>query len=148
MHIRARPPRTALVALAALAVCVACAGCGFGPGESGSRTKGVSVRVTRDFGAHPIRTVSSAKPPSSETVMRMLERSFKVTTRYGGGYVQSIGGHSGSGSHYDWFYYVNGIQAKQGAATTDVNNGDHIWWDLHDWQRTDSIPAVVELASR
>ena len=50
--------------------------------------------------------------------MRMLERSFKVTTRYGGGFVESIDGHAGSSARRDWFYYVNGIQATQGAAGT------------------------------
>ncbi len=75
--------------------------------------------------------------------MRMLERSFRVGTRYGGGFVESIDGLSGSSAQSDWFYYVNGVQAKQGAATTDVHRGDQIWWDLHDWSATDSIPAVV-----
>jgi hypothetical protein len=75
--------------------------------------------------------------------MRMLERSFHVSTRYGGGFVESIDGLSGNGSRHDWFYYVNGIQAGQGAASTDVHAGDRIWWDLHDWSATDTIPAVV-----
>jgi hypothetical protein len=75
--------------------------------------------------------------------MRMLERSFKVTTRYSGGFVESIDGHAGSSARLDWFYYVNGIEASLGAAGTSVNKGDRIWWDLHDWTATDSIPAVV-----
>jgi Domain of unknown function (DUF4430) len=75
--------------------------------------------------------------------MRMLERSFQVQTRYGGGFVESIDGHAGSSAHRDWFYYVNGIEAPQGAATTGVHQGDRIWWDLHDWSATDSVPAVV-----
>jgi hypothetical protein len=75
--------------------------------------------------------------------MRSLERSFRVTTRYGGGFVESIDGLSGSSSHLDWFYYVNGIQASVGAANTNVHRGDTIWWDLHDWSAADSIPAVV-----
>jgi hypothetical protein len=87
--------------------------------------------------------VSKSSVPGSQTVMRMLERSFHVTTRYGGGFVQSIDGLSGTSSHLDWFYNVNGIQAPQGAATTAVHRGDEIWWDLHDWSVTDSIPAVV-----
>ena len=43
----------------------------------------------------------------------------------------------------DWFYYVNGVLAPRGAATTAVHRGDRIWWDLHDWRATDTIPAVV-----
>jgi len=76
-------------------------------------------------------------------VMRLLERSFQVSTRYGGGFVESINGLSGTSDRRDWFYYVNGIEAPLGAAGTGVHQGDRIWWDLHDWSATDSIPAVV-----
>jgi hypothetical protein len=75
--------------------------------------------------------------------MRLLERSFKVTTRFGGGFVESIDGHAGSSSRRDWFYYVNGLQASLGASGTGVHKGDRVWWDLHDWSATDSVPAVV-----
>jgi hypothetical protein len=75
--------------------------------------------------------------------MRMLERSFRISTRYGGGFVESIDGLAPTGAHNDWFYYVNGVQASKGAATTAVHAGDHIWWDLHDWSATETIPAVV-----
>jgi hypothetical protein len=81
--------------------------------------------------------------PGSETVMRMLERHFRVSTRYGGGFVEAIDGRSGSSSRLDWFFYINGVQAPLGAATTAVHRGDRIWWDLHDWRVTNSIPAVV-----
>ena len=51
---------------------------------------------------------------------------------------------SGSKSdEVDWFYYVNGVQAAKGAASTQLHKGDHIWWDRHDYSATDSIPAVV-----
>jgi hypothetical protein len=75
--------------------------------------------------------------------MRMLERHFRVQTRYGGGFVESIDGLSGSAADVDWFYYVNGVEAAKGAAVTATHEGDRIWWDLHDWRATDSIPAVV-----
>ena len=133
------PPRVR-PALAALATMLACAGCGFGPGAG---TSAISVRVTRDFGARPLETVNVAKVSGSATDMQLLQRHFTVATKYGGAFVQSIDGHAGTASHYDWFIYVNGIQAKKGAAALDVHKGDHIWWDLHDWQSTDSIPAVV-----
>jgi hypothetical protein len=132
--------RRTRIALTALAMMAACAGCGLGPGAG---TGAVSLRVTQAFGTHPVRTITAKHVPGSETVMRMLQRSFSVKTRYGGGFVQSINGHSGTGERNDWFYYVNGVQAKQGAATTGVHKGDAIWWDLHDWHATDSIPAVV-----
>jgi hypothetical protein len=134
------PFRALTAAVLASAVVLACAACGLGPGPG---TGGVDLNVTRGFGGQPIRSLSSDRVPGSETVMRMLQRSFRVRTRYGGGFVQSIDGYSGSGAGRDWFYYVNGIQAKQGAATTAVHKGDRIWWDLHDWRVTNSIPAVV-----
>ncbi|MDQ6835680.1 MAG: DUF4430 domain-containing protein, partial [Actinomycetota bacterium] len=128
---------TALAALGALIVLV---GCGLGPGPG---TGEVSLTVTRDFGGHHLASLSEAKVPGSETVMRMLERHFHVSTRYGGGFVESIAGHTGNADRTDWFYYVNGVQARQGAATTAVHHDDRIWFDLHDWQATESIPAVV-----
>jgi hypothetical protein len=133
-------PVRARAAFAALAVVLACAGCGLGPGPG---TSGVSVTITRGFGSHQISTLTKGKVPGSETVMRMLERSYTISTRYGGGFVESINGIGPSGAKIDWFYYVNGVQAAQGAASTAVHAGDHIWWDLHDWSATDSIPAVV-----
>jgi Domain of unknown function (DUF4430) len=125
----------------AIAVAVAIAGCGLGAGKSTSGV--VTLTVTRGFGTAPVGSVTEQSIPGSQTVMRMLERSFKVTTRYGGGFVESIDGHAGASSRLDWFYYVNGIEATLGAAGTSVHKGDRIWWDLHDWSATDSIPAVV-----
>jgi hypothetical protein len=78
--------------------------------------------------------------------MSLLVRNHKVKTRYGGGFVQRIDGHSGgtrAGDPVDWFYYVNGVEASKGAADTNVHAGDRIWWDLHDWSQTDDVPAVV-----
>ena len=132
--------RAALTAIA-IACTIATAGCGLGAGKATSGV--VTLTVTRDFGTAPVGSVTEKSIPGSQTVMRMLERSFKVTTRYSGGFVQSIDGHAGSSSRLDWFYYVNGIEASLGAAGTSVNKGDRIWWDLHDWTATDSIPAVV-----
>jgi Domain of unknown function (DUF4430) len=128
------------VVASAIAAAVALAGCGLG---AGTGTSGVTLTVTRDFGTASVGSVSDSKVAGSQTVMRLLERSFKVTTRYGGGFVESISGLSGSSARRDWFYYVNGIEAPAGAAGTSVHRGDRIWWDLHDWSATDSVPAVV-----
>ncbi len=134
---RCSPAVTAI----AIACAIAIAGCGLGAGKSTSGV--VSLSVTRDFGTAPIGSVTEKSIPGSQTVMRMLESSFKVATRFGGGFVESIDGHAGSSSRLDWFYYVNGIEASTGATGTPVHKGDRIWWDLHDWTATDSIPAVV-----
>ena len=128
------------VVIAAVVTAAIAGGCGLGAGKG---TSDVSVTVTRSFGSQPVGSITRKQLPGSETVMRMLQRSFKVTTRFGGGFVQSIDGISGTASRRDWFYYVNGIEAKVGAASTAVHRGDRIWWDLHDWTATDDVPAVV-----
>jgi hypothetical protein len=129
-----------VVTASAIAITVALAGCGLGAGKG---TSDVGLTVTRNFGTASVGSATEPRVPGSQTVMRMLERSFHVTTRFGGGFVQSINGQSGTSSRRDWFYYVNGLQASLGAAGTAVHKGDRIWWDLHDWSATDSIPAVV-----
>jgi len=135
-----RTVASALATLAAVLTVAGVAGCGLGPGPG---TGNVTVTVTRGFGHRVLRQISEGSVPGSETVMRMLQRRFRVSTRYGGGFVQSIDGAAGDSSGHDWFYYVNGVEAPQGAATTAVHRGDRIWWDLHDWYHTDSVPAVV-----
>jgi hypothetical protein len=131
------------VALAVTFSALLVAGCGLG---AGSTPKGVQLTVTREFGARRVGGTDAPKVVGQETVMSLLMRNYTVTTKYGGGFVQSIDGLSGGHEHgeaVDWFYYVNGIEATEGAAETDVHPGDHVWWDLHDWSATDDIPAVV-----
>lgn len=128
---------------AAVLLAVALAGCGLGAGPAPSA---ITLTVTRDFGAHTVRAMGPPSVHGQETVMSLLMRNATVTTRFGGGFVQSVDGSSGGstgGQPRDWFYYVNGVQAPQGAAATNVHPGDHIWWDLHDWGQTDSVPAVI-----
>jgi hypothetical protein len=136
-------PRPSSAPVVALAVLCALAGCGLGPGPT---PKGVRLTVTREFGARMVRDSQMSNVVGQETVMSLLKRNDTVGTRYGGGFVQRIDGHSGgtrAGDPLDWFYYVNGVEASKGAADTNVHAGDHIWWDLHDWSQTDDMPAVV-----
>jgi hypothetical protein len=125
-------------------VAAALAGCGLGAGPKASNTE---LLVSQDFGAKPIVQTDDPKTGGSDTVMRLLQRNApKVQTRYGGNFVQSIGGVSGGqrdGRPVDWFFYVNGIQADKGATSIRVHAGDRVWWDFHDWAATDDIPAVV-----
>jgi Domain of unknown function (DUF4430) len=135
--------RRALLLLLVLAAALA-AGCGLGAGES--KEGGASLLVTRDFGAREIGTGDVDPIPGGETVMRMLQRGFDVETRYGGGFVQEINGVAGGredGRPVDWFYYVNGILADDGAAAHKLEPGDRVWWDHHDWTATQDIWAVV-----
>ena len=134
--------RAAVIALA-LGLAAAVSGCGLGAGSEPSGTK---LTITRDFGARELRELDGPKVGGDETVMRLLQRNAKVTTRYGGGFVQSIDGLAGgrTGGHsFDWFYYVNGVEASRGAAATGLRAGDRIWWDRHDWSAAQRVPAVV-----
>jgi hypothetical protein len=119
-------------------------GCGLGAGRAPSA---VEILVTREFGARVVRQFDRPAVMGEETVMSLLRRNDPaVTTRFGGGFVQSIDGVAGgqeAGQPVDWFYYVNGIQAPKGAAATKVHPGDRIWWDRHDWSQTEDVPAVV-----
>jgi hypothetical protein len=127
----------------AIVAAITLAGCGLGAGPAPSA---VRLTVTSDFGAHVVRSWSAPQVRGQETVMSLLMRNAAVSTRYGGGFVQSIDGLSGrheEGQPVDWFYYVNGVEAPVGAAATNVHPGDHIWWDRHDWSQTDTVPAVV-----
>ena len=139
---RARARRSAGAA-GTLALLAALAGCGLGVGPAPSAVK---LLVTSDFGAHVLSQTNAPKLVGEQTVMSLLMRNDRVSTRYGGGFVESIGGLSGGregGQPVDWFYYVNGIEAPKGAAATVVHPGDHIWWDRHDWSQTEDVPAVV-----
>jgi hypothetical protein len=133
-----------LAAAAVALVATAAAGCGLGAGKSPGETQ---LLVTDGFGTRPLVQADQPKTGGSDTVMRLLQRNApKVTTRFGGGFVQSIAGVSGGrrgGRSVDWFFYVNGVQADKGAASVRVHQGDRVWWDHHDWGVTDTVPAVV-----
>ena len=133
-----------LAAVTALAGAVTAAGCGLGAGPSSKGT--ATVTVTRDYGARQMVDASESDPSASETVLRFLDRSAPITTRYGGGFVQSIDGLAGAedgGRRYDWFFYVNGIESPIGATDVTVHGGDRVWWDYRDWTAAMRVPTVV-----
>jgi hypothetical protein len=119
-------------------------GCGAGAGESSSD---VRLLVTRDFGRTALVREQRPELRGADTVMRLLQRNAEVTTRFGGGFVQSIGGLSGgqrAGRPVDWFFYVDGSLSESGAAEVRVRDGARIWWDHHDWGAgTGGSAAVV-----
>ncbi|MEA2301974.1 MAG: hypothetical protein QOE44_2509 [Solirubrobacteraceae bacterium] len=134
---------TATAAAVAAAASLVLAGCGLG---AGGTPAGVQLTVTRDFGAAGLEERAAPAIRGKDTAMRLLERNAKVTTAYGGGFVSSIDGLAGgqdAGRPVDWFYYVNGIEASRGAAATTLHDGDHVWWDRHDWGTAMAVPAVV-----
>jgi uncharacterized protein DUF4430 len=133
-----------LAAPAALVCVAAAAGCGFGAGPASEGT--ATLTVTRDYGTKTLVDEAEKGPRSSETVLRLLDREAEITTRYGGGFVQSIDGLAGTesdGRRFDWFFYVNGIESPVGSTDVRVQGGDRIWWDYRDWTNAMRVPAVV-----
>jgi hypothetical protein len=130
------------VATALLGALLAIAGCGLGPGAG---VGAVELTVTREYGAVPVLD-RSLQANESDTVMRLLEGSARISTRYGGGFVQSIDGVAAAehgGDPYDWFFYVDGVESPVGAAEYALRGGERIWWDYRDWAATNHVPAVV-----
>lgn len=139
-----RPCRGTAVASALLLIAaLAAAGCGIGPGRGLGEAE---LSVTRDYGARRVAAPVRDEVTESDTAMRLLERSAKISTRYGGGFVQSIDGIEGAergGRRYDWFFYVNGVESPVGAADYALHGGEAVWWDYRDWSAATGVPAVV-----
>jgi hypothetical protein len=128
------------VKLKLVAVCAAAvlsAGCGAGSGGGTAQ-----VWITRDRGR---QVVSMNTIPAGLTAMQALDRVADVKTRYGGRFVQAIGGVQGSlSARRDWFYFVNGIESDRSAAEVRLRAGDVEWWDLRSWANGEmTVPVVV-----
>jgi hypothetical protein len=130
--------RRALVLLLALALALALAGCGGGGRGHGTAT----LWVTENRGSH---VVFAGDVPAGLDGIRTVEQKLKVTTRYGGRYLQSVDGIAGSlSSQRDWFYWVNGVEGSRSAADVTIQAGDVLWWDYRHWTpQTMSIPVVA-----
>jgi hypothetical protein len=138
-----RGPGTAIAIALLLFAALAAAGCGLGPGKG---LGDVELTVTRDYGAVPMAHRRLGDVNESDTVMRALEGSVDISTRYGGGFVQSIEGLEAQESidrSLDWFFYVDGVEATVGAADYQLHGGESVWWDYRDWSAAMRVPAVV-----
>jgi hypothetical protein len=125
---------------AVLIAIVALAGCGLAARRGGS---GVTLTVTRGFGAESVHTVTRGRVTRAETVMSLLEGAVPVRAGAARGSVESIAGLSAGSSGAAWAYYVNGVAVTTPARSTAVHAGDHVWWDLHDGSTSSARPAVV-----
>jgi hypothetical protein len=98
--------------------------------------------VTTDRGA---RVVFSGPVPAGADGIRTVEGKLKVTTRYGGRYLQSVNGIAGSlTGQRDWFFYVNGLEGDRSAAEVTIHPGDVLWWDYRKWNgATMHVPVVA-----
>jgi Domain of unknown function (DUF4430) len=135
--------RGAAAAIALFCMALVAAGCGFGPGSGVGE---VSLAVTRDYGSAPVQPRSRGEASESDTVMRVLDREARISTRYGGGFVQTIDGLEADerlGRPFDWFFYVNGVESQVGAADFVLRGGEAIWWDYRNWSAAQRVPAVV-----
>ena len=124
--------------VAVLLLALVLAGCGGGGSEHGTAT----VWVTRDHGAH---VLFAGNVPAGDNAIRTLERKLKITTRYGGRYLQSVDGVEGSLTEQrDWFYYLNGLDGERSAAEVKLRDGDTLWWDFRGWTgSTMHVPVVL-----
>lgn len=121
-----------------LALALVLAGCGGSGRGHGTAT----LWVTTDRGAH---VVFSGSVPAGSDGIRTVEGKLKVTTRYGGRYLQSVNGVAGSLSQQrDWFFYLNGIEGDRSAAEVTIHPGDVLWWDYRHWNgATMHVPVVA-----
>jgi Domain of unknown function (DUF4430) len=126
--------RTTLIVALALVL----AGCGGGGREHGTAT----LWVTRDRGAH---VLYAGSVPAGLDGIQTVERKLKVTTRYGGRFLQSIDGVSGSLiGQRDWFFFVNGVEGDRSATEVTMRAGDVLWWDYRKWSGSAmSVPVVL-----
>ena len=126
--------RTAALLLVALVL----AGCGGSGRDRGTAT----LWVTRDRGAH---VLYAGAVPAGDNGIRTVARKLKITTRYGGRYLQSVNGLEGSlTGQRDWFYFVDGVEGEVSAADVKLHAGDVLWWDFRSWTpATMHIPVVA-----
>ncbi|HEY3773512.1 MAG TPA: hypothetical protein VGL69_10990 [Solirubrobacteraceae bacterium] len=137
--------RALAAVLIALAAALACAGCSFG---LGLKPGAVRLRVTQDFGARQLGSVSLSKPAGGETDLGLLKRRFpKVTTTSVplGSTSSGIVSVNRLAAHAPkrWTLFINGVHAAKSASETKVHKGDQVWLDLHDQSAAGTIPAVV-----
>jgi hypothetical protein len=131
--------------LLALVTSLACAGCGFG---LGLKPGAVRLRVTQDFGARPLGSISLSKPGGAETDLSLIKRRFGQVKTTGvplGSTSSGIASVDGLAADPPkrWTLFVNGVHAAKSAAATTVHKGDQVWLDLHDQSAAGTIPAVV-----
>jgi hypothetical protein len=137
-------PRLRIPILAAAAA-LALGGCGL---ASHAGTAGVTITISRDFGARTLKVIHLGGSRRSLTPLALLERTLAVRATAAGN-VTSVGGVV-AGPGQVWSEFVNGVGlrdttiAQLGPKSNVVHPGDHLWWDLHEASAApDPQPAVV-----
>ena len=120
---------------------VAVAACGSSLAKAPSGPRAATVTVTRGFGQ---RTLSAARAAPGQSALDALRRMSRVSTSYGGRFVQAIDGLAGDQSQgMAWLYFVNGIQANVGSADYTLHPGDREWWDYRYWNDLIQVPVAI-----
>lgn len=117
------------------------AACGSSVAAPPSGPRAAIVTITRGFGQ---RTLSAARAAPGQSALMALRRAARISTMYGGRFVQAIDGLEGDQSHgMAWLYFVNGIQAGVGAADYTLHPGDTEWWDYRYWNDLIQVPVAI-----
>lgn len=111
-------------------------GCG-----KGKETKEVNLIVSKNFGEEVIFS-SKVEFEEGLSVMDILVDNLDVETAYSGGFVNSIEGIKSTFKEdpknpKDWFYYIDGEEARIGANSNFPEGGEEIVWDYHSWSMKD-----------
>ncbi len=114
------------------------------PTLKSSNSISVYIVVTKNFGKE-ILIEKRINVRLGSSALDALKIVAKVETAYGGGFVTSINGVKSTypKEPYDWFFYVNGFLAKEGASTYILSNNDFIQWDYHYWGDAFSLTATL-----
>jgi len=138
-------PARALAAIAvAVAASLALAGCGL---VSRAGTAGVTITITRDFGARVVRVIDVASSGRSMTALALLRREARVRAARDG-QVLSIDGLAAAPGQR-WSEFVNGVGTLDGPGDSVgpnahlVHPGDRLWWDLRDREAGPALQTAV-----
>jgi hypothetical protein len=128
-------------ALGLVLTAAAVAACGSSLANAPSGPRAATVTVTRGYGQ---RTLSAARAAPGQSALDALRRMSRVSTSYGGRFVQAIDGLAGDQSQgMAWLYFVNGIQANVGSADYTLHPGDREWWDYRYWNDLIQVPVAI-----
>jgi hypothetical protein len=138
-------PAAAVLVLALAALALTLGGCGLAVGPAPSA---VQLLVTSEYGQHVLHRSGALHASEGETVESLLSGIYPVRTSAAAGHVASIDGLSATAATLaeparEWSYYVNGVQVDKQPAKRGVNQGDHVWWDLHPAFHSAVTPALV-----
>jgi len=116
-------------------------GCGSRAATPPPGPAAVTVTVTREFGRDRI---DGARAAPGQSALDALRRTARVSTSYGGRFVEAIDGVRGNRSGgWDWLYFVNGVEADRGAADYRLRPGDREWWDYRYWNDLIHVPVTI-----